>query len=196
MVAALAIDEPVASLTYLGGGRYDIDDILARLASAAPAPQPADEAQQFALFNLVFSGGRLDFTDESVHTRHSLRELNLAVPFLSNLASKREIKTTPRLAFTLGGSRFDTAVEGTPFAPTRKTDATITLRDLDLKPYLAYWPASLPVRPRSTVLNVDARVGLRRRRPPSSGFRERSRPTRSACWAARRREVSCSSSTA
>ena len=34
VVAALVVDEPVASLTYLGLGRYDIDDIFARLASS------------------------------------------------------------------------------------------------------------------------------------------------------------------
>ena len=31
---ALVVEEPVASLTYLGQGRYDIDDILARLKDA------------------------------------------------------------------------------------------------------------------------------------------------------------------
>ena len=76
--------------------------------------------------------GRMDFVDQSVHKTHELRELHLAVPFLSNLPSKREIKTSPHLAFKLNGSSFDTAAEGTPFAQTRKTDASIALRGFDL----------------------------------------------------------------
>ena len=108
----------------------------------------------------MLRGGRLDFVDESVHKNHALRELNLAVPFLSNLASKREIKTTPRLAFQLNSSTFDTAAEGTPFARTRKTDASLTLRNLDLKPYLAYLPASFPFRLQGALLNVDAKVAF------------------------------------
>ncbi|MEO6321421.1 MAG: DUF748 domain-containing protein [Polaromonas sp.] len=113
------------------------------------------------------SGGRLDFEDRSVHTTHELRDLPLAVPFLSNLPSKRDINTTPRLAFTLNGSPFDTAAEGTPFARTRKPDASITLRDLDLTPHLAYWPASLPWRRWTPHPAFQRRVWISRVRPPT-----------------------------
>ena len=139
---AIEIDEPVLSLTHLGDGRFDIDDILARLRT--PADQPTGEPLQFALYNLRLTGGRLDFTDQSVQKTHELRELNVSVPFLSSLQSQREITTSPRLAFKLNGSSFDTAAEATPFAETRKTDARIKLSDFNLKPYLGYLPASLP----------------------------------------------------
>ncbi|CAN5275479.1 DUF748 domain-containing protein [soil metagenome] len=155
---ALVVEAPEVSLTYLGQGHYDIDDILARLTT--PDAQPAGELPQFALYNLVLSGGRLDFTDLSVHKTHALHDLHLAVPFLSNLPSQREIKTAPQLAFTLNGSCFDTAAIATPFAPNRQTDATLTLRGLDLQPYLAYWPASLPFRLQSAVLQADVKVAF------------------------------------
>ncbi|MDB5845798.1 MAG: hypothetical protein JWP79_3108, partial [Polaromonas sp.] len=162
---ALAVEAPIGSLTYFGQGRYDIDDILARLKT--PEPQPAGDGARFALYNLVLSGGRLDVADESVHATHSLQDLHLAVPFLSNLPSQREIKTAPRLAFVLNGSRFDTAAVATPFAPTRQTDATLQLRDLDLQPYLAYWPDSLPVRLQSAVLQADLRLAFEQNPAPS-----------------------------
>lgn len=155
---AVQIDEPVAFLAHQGGGRYDIDDILERLK--APADQPAGDPPRFAVYNIVVSGGRMDFADQSVGKTHELRDLNLSVPFLSNLKSQREIKTSPHLAFKLNGSSFDTAAEGTPFAQTHKTDATFMLRGLDLNPYLAYWPASLPYKLQSAVLHADAKVAF------------------------------------
>ncbi|NMM08473.1 DUF748 domain-containing protein [Polaromonas sp.] len=155
---AIVVEEPVLSLTHQGEGRYDIDDMLERLKPATN--QPAGKPAQFALYNLVLSGGRLDYIDQPVGKTHELRELNFSVPFLSNLASKRDIKTAPHLAFKLNGSRFDTAAEGTPFAQTRKTDAQITLRGVDLSPYLAYWPASLPFQLQSGVLNADVKVAF------------------------------------
>ncbi|MEO7160790.1 MAG: DUF748 domain-containing protein [Polaromonas sp.] len=155
---ALVVEDPVLSLTYLGEGRYDIDDILERFKK--PDPPPASEPPQFALYNLLLSGGQMDFVDQSVRQTHELCDLRLAVPFLSNLPSQREINITPHLAFTLNGSSFDTAAEGTPFARTHKTDANFTLRGLDLKPYLAYWPASLPFRLQSAVLHADAKVAF------------------------------------
>ena len=153
---AIEVSEPVASLTHLGAGRYDIDDVLERLQT--PADQPASAPLQFALYNLVLKGGALDFNDLSVQKTHQLRNLELAVPFLSNLKSKREIKTSPRLAFNLNGSAFDSAAEATPFAQTRKTDATLTLRGVDLKPYLGYLPASLPFRLQEALLDADLKV--------------------------------------
>lgn len=155
---AVQVDEPVAFLTHQGEGRYDIDDILERFKT--PADAPAGDPPRFAVYNIVVSGGRMDFTDQSVGKTHELRELGLSVPFLSNLKSQREVKTSPHLAFRLNGSSFDTAAEGTPFAQTHKTDATLTLRGFDLNPYLAYWPASLPVRLQSAVLHADAKVAF------------------------------------
>ena len=155
---AIQIDEPVLSLMHLGGGRFDIDDILERLRS--PADQAAGEPLQFALYNLRLTGGRIDFTDQAVQKTHELRELAVSIPFLSSLQSQREIKTSPRLAFKLNGSGFDTAAEATPFAETRKTDATVKLSDFDLKPYLGYLPASLPFRLQGALLNADVKVAF------------------------------------
>ena len=155
---AIAIDEPVVSLAYLGEGRYDIDDIVQRLQS--PPDQTPGEPMRFALYNLVLNGGRVDFTDEAQHKTHALRDLAVSVPFLSNLASKRDITTSPHLSFSLNDSRFDSAAVGTPFAQTRKTDAVLTLKDLDLAPYLGYWPASLPYRLQSAVLQADIKIAF------------------------------------
>jgi hypothetical protein len=154
---AVQVDEPVVFLTHQGEGRYDIDDILERFKTPEDAP-PAGNPPRFAVYNIVVSGGRMDYTDQPVGKTHELRELGLSVPFLSNLKSKREVKTSPHLAFKLNGSSFDTAAEGTPFAQTHKTDATLTLRGLDLNPYLGYWPASLPVKLQAAVLHADAKV--------------------------------------
>ena len=155
---AVRVEDPAVSLTHLGQGRYDIDDILERLKP--PAGQPASEPPRFAFYNIVLSSGRVDFNDQSVGRTHEMRDVNLSVPFVSNLQSKRDVNTAPRLAFKLNGSSFDTAAEGTPFAQTRKTDATFKLAGFDIAPYLGYLPASLPFRLKSAVLNADARVSF------------------------------------
>ena len=161
---AIRVDAPALQITHLGGAHYDIDDILQHLAE-----KPASEPLRFALYNITLNAGTVDFIDRipaqagkaavpASERRHALRKLSLALPFLSNLDSKRDIKVTPRLAFELNGSAFDTAAEGTPFAISRKGDATFKIAHLDLAPYLAYLPASLPVQVQAAV--VDAEVQL------------------------------------
>ncbi|MBX9612485.1 MAG: DUF748 domain-containing protein [Burkholderiales bacterium] len=158
VVDALTVDTPTLHITHLGDGHYDIDDILARLNQ--PGDQPPGAPPRFALYNLALNGGAVDFTDQAVGRTHELRGLDVSVPFLSNLASQREVKVAPRLAFRLNGSVFDSAAEGTPFAQTRKTDAAVRISGLNLAPYLGYLPASLPVRLQSAVLGGDLKLAF------------------------------------
>lgn len=155
---AIEVDAPQLSLTYLGGGHYDVDDVLTRLTQSSD--KPAAQPPSFALHNLVLSGGSLDFTDTEVKQVHALRDLEIRLPFLSNLASQREVLVQPKLAFRLNGSTFDSSAQGTPFAQTRKMDVSLKVGALDLTPYLGYLPASLPVKLNSAVLNADLKVAF------------------------------------
>ncbi|MDB5732875.1 MAG: hypothetical protein JWQ03_2770, partial [Variovorax sp.] len=160
VIDALAVESPAIELTRRADGSYDIDDILARLA-AGPAT-PAGEPPKFALHNIVVSGGAFDFTDQRIERTHRLRELTLQVPFLSNLPSQREIRTEPKLAFVLNGSRFDSAAQATPFVASRKTDAQVNFKGLDLAPYLGYLPAGLPMQVRAGTLDADLKIDFER----------------------------------
>ena len=158
VVDAIQVDNPRVSLTHEGGGRYDIQDIIDRLA-ATPA-DPTSQPARFALYNLALNGGSVDFVDSTVGRTHEVRDLQVSVPFLSNLDSQREVKVLPRLAFALNGSAFDSAAEGTPFAEGRKTDGTIRLTGFDLAPYLGYLPANLPVKLQAATVDANIRVAF------------------------------------
>jgi hypothetical protein len=158
VVDAVQVDAPQLRVAHLGAGRYDVDDILARLQK--PPGSTTGDPQRFAFYNLVLKGGSVDYTDADVKRTHTLCELNLGIPFLSNLKAHRDIQVQPQLAFVLNGSRFDTSAEGTPFTRSRKTDATIRIAGFDLAPYLGYVPASLPVRLQAAVLDADLRLAF------------------------------------
>ena len=156
VIDAVTIDAPAVLLTHQADGKYDIDDIVAKLASAPEAPK--GEPPRFAIYNIAITNGSVDFDDQAVKRKHELRNLVLKVPLLSNLPSQREIKTEPKLAFVLNGSVFDSAALSTPFADDRKTDAQINFKDLDLAPYLGYIPGGLPVALRAGKLDADLKI--------------------------------------
>ncbi|ART54118.1 hypothetical protein CBP36_16835 [Acidovorax carolinensis] len=158
VVDALEIDAPHLRLTHLSDGHYDVDDILARLT--APSDKPASGPARLALHNLTLNGGAIDFDDRTVNKIHAVRQLALTVPFISTLPAQREIKVEPHLSFEVGGSRFDSSAQATPFAQTGKGDATVKWEGLDLAPYLPYLPASLPVRVQGAVLDLDLKVAF------------------------------------
>jgi hypothetical protein len=160
VVDAITVDAPQLQVTHLSAGHYDFDDILARLNK--PSKEPAGTPLRFALHNLTLNGGEVDFTDrlDGTERKHVVRKLHVALPFLSNLTSQRDVNVAPRLAFELNGSSFDTAAEGTPFAQTRKGEATVRIARFDVTPYLPYLPKGLPLQLKAAVLDTDLRVAF------------------------------------
>lgn len=155
---AVQIDEPVLTITHAGEGRYDVDDILRKLGGQPEAP--ASSPLAFALYNIELRGGRIEFRDTPKARVHQITDLQLSLPFIANLDSKREVKVVPHLAFQLNGSPFDSRTEATPFADDRQTQARFRLDDLDLAPYAAYLPAGFPVTLQSGRLGLDLRLAF------------------------------------
>ena len=153
---AIRLEGLRVAVRHLGEGRYDIDDVLERLQAKPSAPDA--EPARFALFNLELVGGQGTFIDEPLGLTHRVDGVHLTVPFLSNLASKREVITQPRLAFTLNGSQFDSALQTTPFAQSHHTEASLDVPALDVSPYLPYWPKAWGVRPQAGTLHLSLKV--------------------------------------
>ena len=159
VIDSLDIDAPMLRLARLGDGRYDVDDVLQRIAALPPSEEPA----RFAVHNIVVRGGGADFVDAPVRATHRVRDVELGVPFISSLRSQREIKVEPRLAFTLDGSRFDSAAAATPFSEHGAGEAKLKLDRFDVAPWLPYLPQGLPVRLQSALLGADLKLAFEQR---------------------------------
>ncbi len=154
VLTALEIDQPEVRLTRTAEGHYDIDDLIARFSTPTPE-KPESKPAQFALYNVQLRGGHVVFDDQPLQRQHVLKDLTLAVPFLSNLPSQIDIEVTPRLAFNLDGTAFDSAAKAKPFTATRATEAQFKLAPFDLAPWLGYWPEALPVKLQRGRLETD-----------------------------------------
>ena len=163
VVDALAIDGLQLRLARTGAGRFDIDDLIARLTAPATKAAPTEPAR-FALYNLALRNGQIRFDDHPVDGVHEIRALTLSLPFLSNLPADTAIHTTPRLAFQLNGTAFDSGSQALPFAETRSGELKLAFADLDLAPWLPYLPAGLPLRLQRGRLDTD--LQLRFAMPP------------------------------
>lgn len=161
---AIEVDAPVVRLTQHSLGKLDIDDVIAKLSE--PKDEEPSRPVSFALYNIALRDGRVELNDESVQRKHELKDLQLSIPFISNLPSKREIKVLPHLAFDLNGSQFDTSGETTPFTDSHQTAMSLKWDKIDLTPYLGYLPSSVPVLPKSGVLDADLQIRFEEKEQP------------------------------
>jgi uncharacterized protein involved in outer membrane biogenesis len=161
VIDALEIDAPMLHVRRTGEGRHDVDDVVERIAAAMADPD--DEPARFALHNIVLREGGADYVDEPLQATHRLRGVELGVPFISSLPSEREVTVEPRLAFTLDGSRFDSAAAATPFAERGNGEARLRIDGFDVRPFLGYLPRGLPVQLRAATLAADLRIAFEQR---------------------------------
>jgi hypothetical protein len=160
VIDAVTVDAPNLQLTHLGEGRYDIDDIVQRMNK--PDDTPGGPTPKFAVYNLTLSHGGVDYIDRAggAERLHTVRDLQFSLPFLSSFNSQRDVQVSPRMAFVLNGSHFDSEAQGTPFASIRKGDAELKISQLDLAPYLPYLPSNLPMKPQSAVIDANIKLGF------------------------------------
>jgi uncharacterized protein involved in outer membrane biogenesis len=147
VIEALRIDTPVLRVARTAEGRYDFDDIVQRVQANAPPPAADDKPARFALYNLTLQGGSVEFDDRPVQRTHRLQDLQVALPFLSNLPDHVTVDVLPRVAFKLNGAAFDSGAQSKPFAQDRASQIDLRITDLDLAPWLPYMPAGLPLKP-------------------------------------------------
>ena len=155
---AVDVQGPALRLTHQGEGHYDIDDILQRFKNNSTSSDTSTPG--FSLHNVTLSAGRFDMEDRPVGRQHTVRELQLSLPFLSSLPSQRAVTVQPKLAFLLNGSRFESSAQTTPFAPGRQAAVQLSMASLDLAPWLPYLPAGLPVRLSSGVLSAQLQLAF------------------------------------
>ena len=148
-------------LAWTGLGTSLLVLLVLLVLPARFAPQPGAtpaEPARFSLYNLALRGAVLKLHDRPAGQRHQVDGLSLSLPFLSNLPADAEVVTEPRLAFTVNGTRFDSGSQVRPFASRHPGELTLACAQLDLKPWLGYLPASLPLRLRQARLSTDLRL--------------------------------------
>jgi len=123
---------------------YNFSDILAKLA-AKPA-KPESGKAEFSVSNIRLSGARIDFEDKPKGAKHRVNEIDIAIPFISNLPGHLKEYVQPSFAAKVNGAGFHLKGETLPFENSLRTHLAIDLDGLDVQRYVEYLPSPLPVK--------------------------------------------------
>lgn len=168
-VRSLARLAPVADSVTLDGLKvnlvrdkathYNFSDILVRLSqSAKPGKKEKDEEPRFSLSNIRITRASLAFDDRPNGARHEVKDIDVAIPFVSNLPSHLKEYVQPRFFARVNGAPLAIRGETLPFERSLRTRVTLRLDGFDIKRYAAYSPSPLPVEVRSGKLAGDVQV--------------------------------------
>ncbi|HET8869207.1 MAG TPA: DUF748 domain-containing protein, partial [Aquabacterium sp.] len=160
VVDAFEISAPTVRLARLDATHWNYSDIVARFASRPSEPSTGEPAR-FSINNIALRQGQLTWDDKLSGTRHTVGDLQITLPFISNLPYVAEQFTTPQISAQVDGSPFRLSGRSRPFAPTRDADLRIELNNLSLVSYLPLlplqWGAQLEKAGLSTHLTLTFR---------------------------------------
>ena len=161
ILSDVAIDAPTVSLARTGPNRFSFSDILDRV-NQAPKQEKKGEFL-FSINNIIVKNGSLDFDDQLVGggRRHTVRALEVAIPFISNIPYLAEQYTEPRISAVVNGAPFSFAGKLKPLSKSLETSVHVSLNKLDLPQYIAYSPVKPLADLASGRLTVDMDVGYR-----------------------------------
>lgn len=134
VLSEVVLEAPSVSVARTGDGTYSISDLIEELSKEKPDEKPA----RFSVANIRVERGTILFDDRPAGTKHSVTELKIGIPFLSNLPVDQEVFTEPFLGAKVNGSAFALKGRTKPFSGSRETTLDVDLADVDLPFYLAY----------------------------------------------------------
>lgn len=148
VVDEVRIDQPRLAFARLQPDRYSFSDIIEHFAQTSPpAPHKEGEPLHFALYNIQLSHGAVEFEDAVAGRKHHIKQLNFALPFISNLQHDVDVFVTPKLSAKVNGSLLQIDGRSKPFTDTLVTQLALNLEALDIPSYMALVPVALPYTP-------------------------------------------------
>lgn len=155
VVQEVKLVEPVVSIVRLdANNRLNWSDVIDEILN-----KPDDGSKShFAVHNIRVEKGRIDIDDRPVGQKHQVADLELGVPFVSNLPAQVETFVEPLLAMKVNGTPFEIHGKSKPFSATRESVVDLKFDGFELPRYLDYVPIDKPFRVPSAKLSSDLQL--------------------------------------
>lgn len=157
----VTLDTPAVSFARIASNRYSFSDIIERQKQAPKAKKKGEIL--YSINNITVHNGSLDFEDRAVGNgrTHTVRKLEVAIPFISNIPYLVETYTDPKISAVVNDAPFNFAGKLKPLSKSMETSIHIELKQLGLPKYFAYLPVKTPVDLKSGQLTIDSDIVYR-----------------------------------
>jgi uncharacterized protein involved in outer membrane biogenesis len=156
----IRLTEPYINVVRKDDLSYNFSDLLEADKPAAPAKKEKSKPLRFSLNNIRIENGSVDFMDGPNKTKHTIRELTIGVPFLSNIRSYVERFVQPHFSARIDGALYTIQGKTKPFANSLETFVDVSVKDLNVPYYLAYVPMKMKFEIASALVDTQTRVSF------------------------------------
>lgn len=155
----ITLKNPYIGVSRKPDGSYNFSDLLPHdEAKAETKTQKEEKPFLFSLNNIQIVNGGIDFQDAPNKTSHTVREMNVSVPFVSNIEYYLANYVEPKFSARINDNKFELVGKTQPFLTSRATSFDVDIEDLDIPFYLNYIPAKMNCQLKSARLDTKMKV--------------------------------------
>lgn len=160
IISELSAETPAISVTRLAANSYSFNDIIERQNAKPKKPDNDKKGFRFSVNNIQVKNGTIDFDDRAVNggRKHTVRKLDVAIPFISNIPYLVDKYTDPHISALINDAPFSFYGKTKPLSKSLETSVHIDLKGLRLPEYVAYSPVKPTAEFVSGKLTVNADV--------------------------------------
>ncbi len=155
IVSLFRLHEPYVDFTRNNDGTFDFQDIIENKGAGKKEGKGNEKRPLFSINNIQIENGKVTFHDAITGTGHEITDINISLPFVSDLPHAVKIYHEPHVRAKIDGAQIAFEGQSKPFYVSRETHLKIKLTDLDLSKFAKYLPPLSDLTLASGRLNTD-----------------------------------------
>ncbi len=153
----MRLSHPVIRIVRHQDDSYNFSDLLSSDGKKGSGTAPP---VRFSFNNIRIINGSVDFLDEPKQKKHTVRDANISVPFISTIPAYIETFVEPAFSATINDTRYSLKGRTKLFAASHETGFDININDLDIPYYLAYVPLKTDLQITSAFLDARTQISF------------------------------------
>ena len=155
----IRLTKPFIRVVHHPDMSYNFSDLIEK-KEVPPTEKEKPKPLRFSLNNIKIEDGSIDFLDEPIKAKHTVRELNIGIPFLSNIPAYIQTYVQPAFSAKINDTPYSIRGQTKPFHDSLETSFDININELDIPYYIAYIPTKMNMKIRSAYLDTQAKISF------------------------------------
>ncbi|HKQ23274.1 MAG TPA: DUF748 domain-containing protein [Burkholderiales bacterium] len=156
----LTLTDPYVHVVRNADARtYNFSDLIEKFSKPElPPKEEPEQGARFSLNNIRILNGRIEIDDRPKQALHTVRWINIAIPFISSLPYRANDYVQPSFTALVNDAPFSLQGRTKPFQDALETSLDINIEKLNIPRYMEYVPVDPGFRVRSG--SLDTRLTL------------------------------------
>ncbi len=150
--------QPYINIVRNDDGSYSVSDLL-----EGGNKKPASESPplRFSVNNIEVVKGNIDFFDGPKKTRHTVRDITVRIPMISNLPYNIDTYVQPLFRADINKTPVSIQGKTKPFHDSLQTDIDLDIKAVNIPHYLEYVPLQMNFKVLTGMIDSKARISFR-----------------------------------